>query len=359
MTAARATGRAAPSDGGPTMAPVDPPSAPGTTASDVWIVTACAVVATVGLSGDIARHLQSGTSITGDFFASWHLVLYGGVTGLAAYLGRLALVHGPQAMKAAFGPTVAGVFVLGAGGAGDFAWHEAFGVEVDIPALLSPPHLLLLLGLVLVALGPIAALWRSAGDRLSWSSSTIVGLCAACVITVVMLFTGYLSVFSSDVVVNGYANPMVGTRLTPTETIHGVATLLWSSLVLTSPWLLLRLRWRLPTGMLAATFAVLAITAAVAVPGVADEIVVAALIGGAVIDGVLHIATRNRSTDHSLLATAVAIPVVLWTFTFLALLSAERLEWGASLWVGGILLSTFTTSALAGMLVLARRTLTR
>ena len=60
----------------------------------------------------------------------------------------------------------------------------------------------------------------------------------------------------------------------------------------------------------------------------------------------------------SMIPLAAAVTLNYTSPIFLALLSAERLEWGASLWVGGILLSTFTTSALAGMLVLARRTLT-
>jgi len=326
---------------------------------NLWVIATCCVVSTVGLSGDIGRHLQTGTSLTGDFWASWHLVLYAGVTGLAAWLGRLALIHGPKPMRAAFGPTVAGVFVLGAGGMGDWAWHTAFGIEVDIPALLSPPHLLLLLGLVLVVLGPVAALWRAPGDQLSWSSTAVLSLCTTCAIVIVMLFTGYLSVFASDVIVNGYANPMVGTRLTSTEVIHSVATLLWTSLVLTVPWLVLRLRWRLRPGLVAVTFAVLAGASAAAVQGVAGEIVSAALIGGVVIDVALSLLTRDRPTDQALLAIAVAVPTVLWTFMFLALMNSDRLVWGATLWVGSIVLCLFLTLSVAGVLVLARRAAVR
>ena len=345
---------------GPPSAPETDGSPPAPIASlatplNLWVITGCCVISTVGLSGDIGRHLRSGTSITGDFWASWHLVLYAGVTGLAGWLGRLALVHGPKPMRATFGPTVVGVFVLGAGGMGDWAWHSAFGIEVDIPALLSPPHLLLLLGLVLVVLGPVAALWRSPATTLSWSDTGVLSLCTMCAIVIVSLFTGYLSVFSSDVVVNGYANPMVGTRLISTEVIHGVATLLWSSLVLTVPWLVLRLRWRLRPGLIAVTFAVLAGASATAVQGVASEIVTAALVGGVVIDVALTVVTRGWGTDRSLLATAVAVPTVLWTFMFVALVNSGRLVWGATLWVGSIELCTFLTLSVGGVLVLARR----
>ncbi len=36
-----------------------------------------------------------------------------------------------------------GVIAFAAGGVADMVWHQIFGVEVDLEALLSPSHLLL------------------------------------------------------------------------------------------------------------------------------------------------------------------------------------------------------------------------
>jgi hypothetical protein len=329
---------------------------PIVTPLNLWVITLCCTVSMIGLSGDIGRHLRNGTAINSDFWASWHLVLYSGVLGLGGWLGRMAIVHGTKEMRAAFGPTVYGMFTLCTGGLCDWAWHSIFGIEVSIPALLSPPHLMLLTGLVLVLLGPIAALWREPGnERLSWSSTAVVSICALGLITVVSLFTGYISVFASDVIVNGYANPMVGTRLSSTEVIHSVATMIWTSLVLAVPYIVLRLRWRLRPGMIAIPFVIIAITASVSVQGVAHEVVSSTLIGGFVIDGVIAVATRRLDADKSLLVTAATVPIVLWVFIFVSLQFSGRLVWGTTVWAGGTVLSTLITLAFAGMLVLARR----
>ena len=41
-----------------------------------------------------------------------------------------------------------------AGAIGDMFWHIIFGIEVSIDALLSPTHLLLLIGALLILSGP-------------------------------------------------------------------------------------------------------------------------------------------------------------------------------------------------------------
>ena len=46
-----------------------------------------------------------------------------------------------------------------AGAIGDMFWHIVFGIEVSIDALLSPTHLLLLIGALLILSGPLRAAW--------------------------------------------------------------------------------------------------------------------------------------------------------------------------------------------------------
>ena len=57
----------------------------------------------------------------------------------------------------AYGIGVLGVIVFGAGGIGDMVWHVAFGVEAGLEALLSPTHLVLLAGGILLLTSPLRA----------------------------------------------------------------------------------------------------------------------------------------------------------------------------------------------------------
>ena len=47
------------------------------------------------------------------------------------------------------------------GGVGDLLWHQVFGIEQGIAALLSPTHLLLFTGVALILLAPFRAAWSS------------------------------------------------------------------------------------------------------------------------------------------------------------------------------------------------------
>ena len=65
-----------------------------------------------------------------------------------------------HAMPPGYELSVLGVLIFMAGGIGDMIWHELFGIEVDVEALLSPTHLILALGATLIIGGPFRAGWR-------------------------------------------------------------------------------------------------------------------------------------------------------------------------------------------------------
>jgi hypothetical protein len=73
-----------------------------------------------------------------------------------------------------YGWSAVGVAVFAIGGVADMVWHQALGIEAGLDALLSPPHLLLFTGGLLLVTGPIrAGLHRShrAGQPDSWRSA--------------------------------------------------------------------------------------------------------------------------------------------------------------------------------------------
>ena len=97
------------------------------------------------------------------FFTPWHAVLYSGFLAVSFWLAWLVIRDRPRAdsltgaIPFGYGTSVAGVIVFMAGAIGDMLWHIVFGIEVSIDALLSPTHLLLLIGALLILSGPLRA----------------------------------------------------------------------------------------------------------------------------------------------------------------------------------------------------------
>src|SRR6266550_8223922 len=83
------------------------------------------------------------------FITPWHGVLYSGIFAILIFLGVSALRNQArgnrldQALPAGYNLSLLGAVLFGIGGAIDMLWHLHFGIEVNLAALISPPHLLL------------------------------------------------------------------------------------------------------------------------------------------------------------------------------------------------------------------------
>src|SRR5262245_33483973 len=79
------------------------------------------------------------------FFTPWHLALYSGFVAIAVWTGWLARRHGRPGWRLplGYGLGAAGVLVFAVGGVADLAWHQVFGIEAGVDALVSPSHLVL------------------------------------------------------------------------------------------------------------------------------------------------------------------------------------------------------------------------
>ena len=133
--------------------------------AELIVLLICNVITTVGLAGDISRHLLHPDQLSNDFISSWHLVLYGGVLSVGIWLGVGVLFHGPAYMRAASG-TMIGFALLSLGGVCDYLWHSAFGAEAAVEALVSPPHLVVFAGLAFLLTSPVVILWHRPARRL-------------------------------------------------------------------------------------------------------------------------------------------------------------------------------------------------
>jgi Tol biopolymer transport system component len=126
-------------------------------------VTSAWLVVGIYLDGWAHNHAK-----VDSFFTPWHAVLYSGYAANAAVLfASVRFERGRLRAPRGYGLAVLGAVIFGVAGVLDMLWHIAFGVEVNVSALLSPSHLLLATGATLMVLGPLRAAWSS--DRPAWA----------------------------------------------------------------------------------------------------------------------------------------------------------------------------------------------
>jgi hypothetical protein len=116
------------------------------------LVSVGVLLAAGGGSWDINNHLLNKPE---TFFAPPHAVLYAGVGAVVAGAATLFLASrrtGPTIMPIKL--VLAGVVMLIVAGPVDFAWHSAFGLD----GLLSPPHFVLVSGMIASSAGALAGM---------------------------------------------------------------------------------------------------------------------------------------------------------------------------------------------------------
>lgn len=265
------------------------------------------------------------------FFTPWHGVLYSGFVagGLwSVYERRRARRLGepvapmPRLMRAGFA-------LFAVGGVADMVWHLVFGIEQDVEALLSPTHLTLMMGGLLLTTGTVrSALAR--GDRtpsLRDFAPALVG------ITLGVGVVGFFLQFGSAFRIEDHA--FFDGTATEGERIVGVLSVLWTNALLLGAVAWTRAHFRPPTGTFTAVLggAALLMTSQHAF----DEVllVVPALVAGVVAD----VMVGRRHSDRAVL---VATPLVLWIGWFAVYHAVWGLGWAAELWTGSICFAVLT-----------------
>ncbi len=130
--------------------------------SEEWIIVLASLWFVGGLYVDGWAHNHLDSSLE-TFFTPWHALFYSGYAVLTLSLlfitwqRKTPKSSWMSAIPKGYGWSVAGAAVFFVGGIGDMIWHQVFGIEADIDALLSPTHLLLAIGLLLMVTGPLRA----------------------------------------------------------------------------------------------------------------------------------------------------------------------------------------------------------
>jgi hypothetical protein len=321
--------------------------------AELLVLIACNLVTTVGLAGDIARHLQNPDNLQGDFLSGWHLVLYGGVTAVGAWLGIGAIRHGTRFLVSA-GWTTAGFLTLAFGGVADAAWHARFGVEANVEALVSPPHLTVFAGLGLLLTSPIVVLWRRPARRLGWAASLAAMSSMVTFLLVTSLFTGFLSPLAAGMSLSqGYVEPMVGESPVDYDQVRGLGIAVWTSALLVAALILLLVRFRpVPGAVAIGVFACGAPVLALSDPTIVKPLVVGYAMAGLVAEGLLALLGRPTLGRRGAALVGAAMSSMLWASSFAMLASADRLQWSQAMWGGTILLTGLVGAAVASLVAL-------
>lgn len=296
-----------------------------------------------------------------SFFTPWHAVFYTGYIAGTAWLAFIVLRRRStvRSLKAAipdgYQLAVVGLGIFAVGGIGDGFWHTIFGVETGLDALLSPTHLVLLVGLFTSTTAPIRAAWRSVSSNsldVSYQSFLPVTLSTATATVGVAFFFLYANGFNNWPMTRSY-QPGSNDSLAA----FGVYSTLASTVILMFPVMFLLRRWRPPWGTFLTVFSIVGFFMAGLDAFTSWWQVIAPITGGLVVDAVIvsqyPIGTKlERRIDtatarRSAVVGGLLTPLAMWSVAALSMHLAWGVEWPPELWSGAIVMASLVGIGLA------------
>ena len=278
------------------------------------------------------------------FFSPWHFILYSGFGAAVAYF----MFRERILKKRTEGDrlTIAGLVVFIVGAVGDGIWHEVFGIEVDIEALLSPTHLALMIG-GLMMLG-IAYRKQSQesprAERADYSLVVTMTLCAA----VTMFFTQYFNAFEY----NGVWQTRGGNEFWE---IHAIGSVFVMNAIMLGLMFLIVRDWKPPRWTFTFAFGALA-AGMVLLHGRRGPMlnIVAAALAGFITDLLVMRLRPSRDRVGAARVFSALVPLALWGLWFASLHLQDGVHWAAELWTGTVILAVVEGVGL-GLLAFASR----
>ena len=281
-----------------------------------------------------------------SFFTLPHAIIYSGIAAASAWIYMTVRRSRKTSQRpAGLALTVAGIGLLAAGGPLDLAWHTAFGIEAGVDALLSPTHLLLLAGGVLLLSAPLRDAWASSDLRGREAIPAVASL--ALVAAVVAFFFQYASPFHElDAYTSGGH----------TTSELGLASIAITNLILLAPLVLLAARFdRVPIGTGTLLFGGVATVVAISGDTVPALVVASAFAGGMAADVLAVLLRPGAARPGAIRAYAALATMPLWLAVFAAIALTDGLAWSAELWTGSVLLAGAAGCALALLALAGRR----
>ncbi|MHB1130901.1 MAG: hypothetical protein ACYC4L_00750 [Chloroflexota bacterium] len=279
------------------------------------------------------------------FFTPWHAVLYSGfVASATVLLGATVLnrrrgLAWPQAVPGGYETALVGVAIFAVGGFADMVWHILFGIEVDIEAELSPTHLLLGLGEMLIILGIVRAVWgrrREVGRAPSWADRLPAVFALAFLALEIALLTQYAHPWGAPLAEASRRPVEAVEELTFTLQGLGVSGVLLQTVFLMTLTLLAARLGRLPVGAMTIVLALPVIMVAL----MRDQwrFIPSIILAGVLADLLLWRLRPGPGRPAQLRLFAFAVPVIVWSLYFATLALTGGVWWTIHLWAGAIVL---------------------
>lgn len=285
------------------------------------------------------------------FFTPWHAILYSGLGAMTLWLTAVAWRASggdPRAVRASlprgYGLAFVGAALFALGGLTDLLWHQIFGIEIAVDALLSPTHLLLGAGGILI----LSTAMRSQGLLTSseageWTAPAKVSL--ALVIAVVVFFLLYVSPFIEPQVVETFTptpESAPGHAAAELPVMAALGSYLVTTLVITLPLIFMtRGRPDVPAGG-----AVLVVSMVALLPVVVGDLppvplagALGAVVGAAVFESVHRALIRRTGRTTSAWSVPGLMLLLVYSGHLIGLALADALRWPVSLWSGVVVLS--------------------
>lgn len=319
------------------------------------IMMLLAILTLGGGSTDVWAHTNKLSQIKPEgFFTPYHAMLYAGLLTTSAWTIALAYRRrfDPGVTKWwkdgwPIGYRLGGVGALCVvfGGWGDMMWHTFFGIETGLDAQLSPTHLVIFLGVILLCSSPMRSWWAS-GEGMGVRGLAAVFSATFPGVMGVHTFT-FLSAFGSTAPTRQYLHDQNG----PSESavIAG-----FNSYIVTTALLLIPIMWTLrrkaAPGIITAVFFMDALFEMIRYEFKSTMFTAAvfALVGAAMADVAVGYLDQRRGRNAPLrLPIAGAItPLLVWGMHMLGLEVADKLRWSAELWCGTLVM----LAALGGLI---------
>ena len=248
-----------------------------------------------------------------------------------------------------YGLGIVGIGVFMVGGIGDAIWHAMFTFEVSIDALLSPTHVLLFVGGLLIGTSPLRSAWhRPDPDQMTLTVMATPVVSMALAAASVGFFFQYASGFNTMAPAVQY---LPVKNVVDPQAALGIAGIMLTNLILLSALLLLIRRWTLPFGAATIVIGVHAASIQVLREFPLAEIIVGAVVAGLAADALIARARPSLSRVSAVRVTAAVIPIFIWASFFVFFELGDTVLWPPELWAGSIVFASAAGLGLSLLLV--------
>ena len=289
------------------------------------------------------------------FFTPWHALLYSGFVAGATwilFIGRKNQVPGQSmlpTLPVGYGVRGLGAAIFGIGGALDLVWHQVFGIETSIEALLSPTHLLLLAGALLMMSGTVVSTIARGNFRTaSWSATGATISALTFILAVFQFFLMYITPYKA----RQYTTPLSATgggpgsgRVSGVSSGTDTAALAIGAILLFSLTTWFALAWLIRNvGIPRGAFLVVMLVPAF-FQTILESLRPANLLLGPVVAAVLaeltwpRLAPMLRRSAIALAGWAAGLVLVTWLGLFAGAYLSSDLGWQIELWAGSAVLA--------------------